>query len=143
MYCSEESTCDIVGTFRRPVVIRRPGNCAPPRYASEPMIFESECKTKNWYIVELYRFPLIMLKITWFFNRTSLLSADFSWKSVTRLLAESSSFFVTPFRRFRSQHLATLAVSTIHSDCHVMMRTGESTQSKASNTNALPTHSVI
>jgi len=35
MYCIEESTCDIVGTLRRPpqwfgwhVVIRRPGNCA-------------------------------------------------------------------------------------------------------------------
>jgi len=30
MYCIEDSTCDIVGTFRRP------GNCAPlspPRYA--------------------------------------------------------------------------------------------------------------
>jgi len=25
----EESTCDIVGTFRRPLMIRRPGNCAP------------------------------------------------------------------------------------------------------------------
>jgi len=36
MYCVEESTCDIVGTFRRPpqwfgapMVIRRPGNCVP------------------------------------------------------------------------------------------------------------------
>jgi len=36
MYCIEESICDIVGTFRRstqsfgvPIVIRRPGNCAP------------------------------------------------------------------------------------------------------------------
>jgi len=41
MYCIEEGTCDIVGTFRRPpqsfnppvigapIVIRRPGNCAP------------------------------------------------------------------------------------------------------------------
>jgi len=36
MYCIEESTCDIVWTFRRPrshsalsVVIRRPGNCSP------------------------------------------------------------------------------------------------------------------
>ena len=36
MYCIEESTCDIVGTFRRPsqwfgapIVTRRPGNCAP------------------------------------------------------------------------------------------------------------------
>ena len=43
MYCAEESTCDIVGTFRRPrndsalpAEIRRPGNCGPfalPRYA--------------------------------------------------------------------------------------------------------------
>ena len=36
IHCVEESTCDIVGTFRRspqsfsaPIVIRRPGNCAP------------------------------------------------------------------------------------------------------------------
>jgi len=44
MYCVEESTFDIVGTFRRPtviwypLVIRRPGNCAPlapSRYAPE------------------------------------------------------------------------------------------------------------
>ena len=37
MYCIEESTHDIVGTFRHPpLVIRRPGNCAllaTPRYA--------------------------------------------------------------------------------------------------------------
>jgi len=43
IYCIEECTCDIVGTFQRHpqsfgalVVIRRPGNCAllaPPRYA--------------------------------------------------------------------------------------------------------------
>jgi len=31
---------------------------------------------------------------------------------------------VTLFSRFRHNHLATLAVSTIHSDCHVTMRTG-------------------
>jgi len=32
MYCSEESTCDIVGTFRLPPVIRCPGHFAllPP-----------------------------------------------------------------------------------------------------------------
>ena len=29
MYCIEESTCDIVWTFQRPSVIRRPGHCAP------------------------------------------------------------------------------------------------------------------
>jgi len=40
MYCTEKSTCDIAGTFRRHtqsfVLIRRPGNYAPlvtPRYA--------------------------------------------------------------------------------------------------------------
>jgi len=40
MYRSEENTCDIVWTFCRPrshselpVVIRRPWNCGPPRYA--------------------------------------------------------------------------------------------------------------
>jgi len=42
MYCTEECTCDIVGTFRclpqwlgAPIVIRRPGNCAllSPHYA--------------------------------------------------------------------------------------------------------------
>jgi len=36
MYCIEESTCDIIGTFQRPsqwfgspIAIRRPENCAP------------------------------------------------------------------------------------------------------------------
>jgi len=29
MYFIEESTCDIVGTFRSPEVIRGPRNCAP------------------------------------------------------------------------------------------------------------------
>jgi len=43
IYCIEESTCDIVGTFRRlpqpfgaPIVTRLTGNCVPlasPRYA--------------------------------------------------------------------------------------------------------------
>ena len=43
MYCNEESTCEIAGSFRRPpqwfsapIVTRRPGNWAPlasPRYA--------------------------------------------------------------------------------------------------------------
>ena len=42
MCCIEESTGDIVGIFRRssavtwrPIVIRRPGNCVPPRYAPD------------------------------------------------------------------------------------------------------------
>jgi len=30
MRCIEGSTRDIVGTFQRPLVIRRPGHCAPP-----------------------------------------------------------------------------------------------------------------
>ena len=29
MYCVEESACDIVGIFRRPPAIRRPGHCGP------------------------------------------------------------------------------------------------------------------
>jgi len=35
MYCIEESTCDIVGTFRHPPVIQLQGHCAPlpPCYA--------------------------------------------------------------------------------------------------------------
>jgi len=28
-YCREASTCDVVGIFRGPAVIRRPRNCAP------------------------------------------------------------------------------------------------------------------
>jgi len=35
---------------------------------------------------------------------------------------------MTPFSRFRSQPSGNTAVSTIHSDCHVTMRTGESMQ---------------
>jgi len=44
-YCIEESTCDIVGTFRRlhshstpPVVIRRPGNCSPLAPLVTPLV---------------------------------------------------------------------------------------------------------
>jgi len=40
---------------------------------------------------------------------------------------------VTHFVDLSHNHLATLVVSTIHSDCHVTMRTGEGMQSKASN----------
>ena len=49
MYCVEESTCDNVGTFRRPVqsfgaatVILLPGICVPlvpPRYAAASLIY--------------------------------------------------------------------------------------------------------
>jgi len=45
---------------------------------------------------------------------------------VTRLLAESSSFLWHHLANLAHNHLETLAVSTIHSDCHFMMRTGES-----------------
>jgi len=48
---------------------------------------------------------------------------------VTRHLAESSSFLLHDLPDLGHNHLATLpAVSTIHSDCHVTMRTGESMQ---------------
>jgi len=30
LHCIEESSCDIVGTFRCSLVIRRPGHCPPP-----------------------------------------------------------------------------------------------------------------
>jgi len=49
MYCTEESTCGIVGTFRRPlqwfgapIVTRRPGNRGPlaPRYAPARRLVE-------------------------------------------------------------------------------------------------------
>jgi len=56
MYCIEESTCDIVGTFRRsqqsfgaPEVIRRRGNCAPfasPRY--DPGQWSSNHRPRNY-----------------------------------------------------------------------------------------------
>ena len=50
IYCVEESSCDIVATFRRsppqsfgaPTVIWRPGVCVPlvpPRYAAAPLIY--------------------------------------------------------------------------------------------------------
>jgi len=40
IHCIEETTCNISGTFRRPILTRRPGNCAPlspPRYAPDRM----------------------------------------------------------------------------------------------------------
>jgi len=69
----------------------------------------------------------------------SLLLAKFSRKFVTRLLAESSSFLWHHLADLGHNHLAKLAVITIHSDCHVTMRTEESMQSKARNTHAFPT----
>jgi len=48
---------------------------------------------------------------------------------VTRLLAEYSSFLWHHFADWGHNRLATLADSTIYSDCHVTMRTGESMQS--------------
>ena len=64
MYCIEESTCDIVGSFRRPshlfgapVVIRRPGKCAPLglRYAPAPTWENSNDFQTNKFIAnELY-----------------------------------------------------------------------------------------
>jgi len=56
----------------------------------QPMLTESGCKTKNQICIT-YRFLLIIFKLQ-IFNRSSLLLADFSRKSVTRLLANSRSF---------------------------------------------------
>ena len=40
MYCTEESTCDIAGTFRPPPsVIRRPGSCAPLPPLVTPLVW--------------------------------------------------------------------------------------------------------
>ena len=47
---------------------------------------------------------------------------------MTRPLAESSSFLWHYLADLGHNHLATLVVSTIHSDCHVTMRTGQSIQ---------------
>jgi len=37
IYCIEESAWDIVGTFRRPTVIRPPGHCSPLDPISTPL----------------------------------------------------------------------------------------------------------
>jgi len=59
---------------------------------------------------------------------------------VTRLLAESSRVLWHHLADLGHNHLATLAVSTIHSGCHVTMRTGESMQRvNYGNTDALLT----
>jgi len=47
---------------------------------------------------------------------------------VTRLSAESSSFLGHHLADLALNHLVTLVVSMIHSDCHCTMRTGESMQ---------------
>jgi len=47
---------------------------------------------------------------------------------VARLLAESSRFLWHRLADWGHNHLAILADSTIHSDCRVTMRTGESMQ---------------
>jgi len=55
MYCIEESTCDIVGTFRRsqqsfgaPEVIRRRGNCAPFASRYDPGQWSSNHRPWNY-----------------------------------------------------------------------------------------------
>ena len=86
-YCTEESTWDIAGTFRRlpqwfgaPIVTRCPGNCAPlatPRYA--PGLRGMKCTKENfdyghvvvttkrgrdyWYIHEMFKLPEVVLPI--------------------------------------------------------------------------------
>jgi len=58
MYCIEDSTCDIVGTFRSPpqsfcapIVIRRPGNCAPLL----PSRYAPGWAVRNWSVfVQVY-----------------------------------------------------------------------------------------
>ena len=63
-----------------------------------------------------------------FFHRISLFLADFSWQLVTKLSAEASSFLWNHLADLVHNHLVTPADSKIHSDCHLTMRTGESTQ---------------
>ena len=62
---------------------------------------------------------------------------------MTRLLVESSSFFVTPFSRFRAQPSATLAVSTIHSRLSCYDANWRKHAESYSNTDALPTRFMI
>ena len=55
MYCIEESTWDIVGTFGRPPkVIPRPGHCAPlelPRYAPDNRVVIFVIKDKKFSVL--------------------------------------------------------------------------------------------
>ena len=45
MYCIEESACDIVETFRRPPVIRRPGHCAVLAPLLRPWLHQNKNRT--------------------------------------------------------------------------------------------------
>ena len=49
MYCIEESICDIIGTFRRPPVIRRQGHWVPlaPRYAPGSVFHDTVNEVPN------------------------------------------------------------------------------------------------
>ena len=72
-----------------------------------------------------YRY-LFSILIQQSFNRISLLLADFNWKFVKSLWVGSSSFLWHRLADLGCNHVATLAVRTMHSDCHVTMRTEES-----------------
>ena len=48
MHCIEECTCDIVGTFRRPIMFRHPGNCAPPSLRPLPTAQRPETLQTNY-----------------------------------------------------------------------------------------------
>ena len=53
IYCIEESVCGIVGTFRRPIVARLPGNCAPRGYSPDRGIIEPADARGVWKKIDL------------------------------------------------------------------------------------------
>jgi len=49
IYFIKESTCDIVGTFRRPIVIRRPENCSHFAHPSlRPLLCQKRIRMFCW-----------------------------------------------------------------------------------------------
>jgi len=69
----------------------------------------SECKTKNWHITLQVSFN--HLQHSKLFVRPSILLANFSWKSVTRFLAESRCLLWYYWADFGDKHLATLCMA--------------------------------
>jgi len=60
IYCFEESACDIVGTLRRPILIRRPANCAPAPFVM-PLVTRRKKLTTFFDASELLHFAAKVL----------------------------------------------------------------------------------
>ena len=87
--CIEESTCDIVGTFRRPhqrfgvlVVIRRPGNYAPPSGVANPKFGGGQKILRGAKMLDFRRITLFCLEKRLSKHKMTMFSKHFGGPSL-------------------------------------------------------------